>query len=196
MSETIKNGVGNGYEMKVDKNNQAHTFSVTETESSDALDKGNAFNINTGWVTLSATTAMLYMNNQEDSSYIVEAFAIGFKTGTATDQPYVEIVRNPTAGTMITAEVVADEISNSDFGSPKQFTSDTKIYKGASGETFTNGTVHATLGSKLDSRGYFTVKVELRKGSSVGVRVFPDLSAGNVDCYVAMIGYLKDEDNK
>lgn len=195
MAEEIKDGTGTGNKAKVDKNNQLHNFSITETESSDALDKGNAFNINTGWVTISATTGMLYFQNQEDSNYVIEAFVVGFKTGTATDQPYIEVLRNPTGGTTVVAAIDADQISNSDFSSPNQFGSDTKIYKGASGETITGGTIHGTLGAKLDNRGAYPVKIELAKGSAVGVRVFPDLSSGTVDCYVALIGFMKDEEN-
>jgi hypothetical protein len=196
MGEIIVDGTGVGSKLRIDKNFQAHTFSITESESSDALDKGNAFNINTGWVNISATTGMLYFQNGENSNYVIETFVIGFKQGATTDQPYIEILRNPTAGTTVSSANDAPIISNSDFSSPNSFGSDTLIYAGADSETITGGAVHAVLGGKLDSRGGYGVKVELSKGSSVGVRVYPDLSAGNVDVYVALIGYMKDENNK
>jgi hypothetical protein len=121
---------------------------------------------------------------------------IAFKQGATTNQPYIEVIRNPTTGTIISSEVIADQISNSDFSSSKVLKASTLIYKGASGETFTDGTVHATLGGKLDSRGFYVVPIKLGRGSSIGIKIYPDLSSGNVECYAAFIGHIKDIANK
>ena len=108
MAEEIKDGTGTGYLAQVDQNNQLHTFSVTEDESQQATSDGNAWNLNTGDLTISASSAILYFKNDEDTTFVLDAIAVGIsnKNGDGsglplTDTPTIILNRNPTGGTIV-----------------------------------------------------------------------------------------------
>jgi hypothetical protein len=196
MAEQIIDGTGTGQRVKIDNNNQLHTFSITETEQQQATDKGNSYNLNTGWVTISADSAVMYFKNDEDLPFVIDAVAVGFKTGTQADIGTITLVRNPTAGTLIDAATNVDMNQNRNFGSSKTLKSTSLAYKAtASGQTFTDGDDIAIFAQSDTGRLFATIDFELPKGSSVGVQVDPNLSSGTIEVYVALIGYLKDVDN-
>ena len=196
MAEEIIDGTGSGKRAKVDTNNQLHVFGVTETEQQQATDIGNSYNLNTGWVSLAAETAIMWFKNDEDTSFVVDAIAVGFDTGTQADIGTITVVRNPTAGTMITAAIAVSMNENRNFGSSNTLATTTLVYKGATGETFTDGSNIAIFAQSDTGRLFATVDFELPKGSSIGIRVDPNLSSGTVNCYAVLIGYLKTSGNK
>lgn len=118
---------------------QARSASLSEQEQS-SLD-GEAFNLNTGTVTLTndTETGMLYLKNNGSRDLSVKRvfFNIGASTG-GSGEIYAKVYANPTTGTLITAgtELVA---RNFNTGSNKVITGDIK--QGATGSTVTNGTV-------------------------------------------------------
>jgi len=194
----INDGTGKGYAQKVNSNNQAYTFTVTEDEAQAANALGNAFNINTGAVALTGTSesALLYFKNDEsavsgESDYVITSIIIGIGTrsATVTDAAAITILRNPTAGTIVDNASAAAMKSNSNFGSSNEL-SDSLVYKGANGYTFTDGTDHALI-YMTDGRMAAPVNIELPKGASVGVKI--DLNtSGGANVYCALIGYRKD----
>jgi hypothetical protein len=181
----------------VDNNNQIHTFSVTETEAIQATDIGDAYNINTGKITLTsdANHALLYFKNNESRAFVVEAIAVGVNSaGTTTDDSEVTIIRNPTAGTIVDNTSAVAMNQNRNFSSSRTL-ADSIAYKGANGYTFTDGDDIALLFMDEGSRLYANLGFELGTGNSIGVELDPNFSSGTVTCYAAIIGYLKNSDN-
>lgn len=190
MSTFILDGQGKGNVMGVNSENRALVHAVTEDEKGHAVEFGLAYNINTGNITLSAASALLYMKNNEAQNFIVEAVAVGLGAGTASDLGEITVIKNPTAGTLISGASAVSMNQNRNFGSSETLLN-SLVYKGASGNTATGGSDVALFYQALSSRGYYTTGFEIPKGSSIAVSVDPKLSSGNCKCYVALIGYLK-----
>jgi hypothetical protein len=202
MAETIENG-GTGVKIgaHVDQNEQLHVHSISRSNTQDSTIKGKSYNINTGDIGLTSATesAVLYFNNTEtavdgSSDFVIDAVAIGIDSlGTTAGMAKITIVRNPTTGTIIDNAVAADMVENRNFGSSNSLSSN--IYKGVEGDTFTNGADIAIFYQTVGTRGYYTLDMELQKGSSVGVKIDTQTSAGTTNVYAAIIGHRIDGKN-
>jgi hypothetical protein len=196
MSTTqIKDGKGTGFGAEVDKNNQLHTFSVTEGESQQANTLGNAYNINTGEISLSAASAIIYFKNNESENFVVDSIAIGVSNGTVSDIGVLTLHRNPTGGTLLSAASNVSMNQNRNFGSSNVLADDTLAYKGVSGSTVTGGEKIALFYHGDNSRLFATIDFELTKGSSLALHYDPKLSSGSLNIYAALIGYVKSANN-
>lgn len=201
MAEQIQDGTGTGKTVKVDNNNQLHTTAITRSNTQDATIKGNAYNINTGDIGLTSTTesAVLYFKSDEaplngETSFIIDAIAIGIDSlGTTSGMAKITIVKNPTAGTIVTNAVAVDMSENRNFGSSNSL--DSIIYKGVEGDTFTDGTDVAQFYQSTGSRGFYTLDFNLPKGSSIGVKIDTQTTAGTTNIYAAIIGHRVDGNN-
>jgi hypothetical protein len=202
----IKNdGDGSDIGAHVDQNNQLHVRSITKSTVQDATSKGNSYNINTGTIGLTSTSesAVLYLKNNEspvngESTIVVDAIAVGLGVGdtgvTLDEKTVITVVKNPTAGTIVAGAVAVDMKENRNFGSSNELDSSTLVYKGAEGNTFTDGDDFAQF--YQDSvRGYYPIDVEIPKGSSLGIKMNTQTSAGTTDVYVALIMHRKDGSN-
>lgn len=187
----IESNIGNGFGWAVNSENRGLVHAVTEEEKGHAIEFGLGWNINTGNVTISAATGLIYMKNTEDADFIVQALAVGFGSGTTSDIGELTLYRNPTTGTLIDNAVDCDMIQNRNFGSSAVFKSTTVAYKGASGATITNGDAIAQFYQGVNGRAYYGIDFSVPKGSSLALHVDPKLSSGSVKCYAAIIGYLK-----
>lgn len=197
----IENGVGNSDKARVDGNNQLHTFSITETEANSAVENGLAFNINTGIIALtgSSDSGIFYIKNDEspingESDIVIDSIIIGINTvsATITENPIVTIIRNPTAGTVISDATAVSMNSNANFGSSTSLSS--LIYKGADGKTFTGGSDHAIVLCKEGRTVIPQLNIDLIKGSSLGIKV--DLNtSGGANVYAAIVCHRKDGKN-
>jgi len=193
MSEQILDGTGTGKKAKVDENNRLHTFSIVEDLSIEAAKNGRNYNINTGAISLTSAneSAVMYLKNNEDFDFAIEDIIVILGTSTGgTGDLTVEIVKNPTTGTIVSGASVADVISNRNFGSSRELTAD--VYKGAEGNTITNGSAFAdTTRSSAGTVIHFDADVEiLPKGTSIGVNITPQPSNTSMSVKVAIIGYL------
>lgn len=205
METTIKNAVGNGNGLLIDGNNQAHTYSVTETIVQSATEKGSSFNINTGWIGLTSSTAsaVFYFYNGQapvngESSFVIDTLVIAIDavgTTTSGDMCDITLIRNPTGGTIVSGASAVSINQNRNFGSSKTLDSTTLVYKGAEGNTLTGGSDFALIGQNVGSRGTYPVDIELPKGSSFGVTIDTNTTGGTTSVYVAAIGHLKDGKN-
>jgi len=201
MAEQIQDGTGSGKRVKVDSNNQIHTTSITRSNTQDATIKGNSYNINTGDIGLTSTTesAVLYFKSDEspvngETAFVVDAIAIGIDSlGTTSGMAKITVVKNPTAGTIVTNAVAVDMNENRNFGSSENL--DSLIYKGVEGDTFTNGTDIAQFYQSAGSRGFYTLDFDLPKGSSIGVKIDTQTTAGTTNIYAALIGHRVDGNN-
>jgi hypothetical protein len=202
MAETIENG-GSGVKIgaHVDQNEQLHVHAITRTNTQDSTIKGNSYNINTGEIGLTSATesAVLYFENLEapvngESAFVVDAIAIGIDSlGTTAGMAKITMIRNPTTGTIVTNAVSADMIENRNFGSSNSLISN--IYKGVEGDNFTNGEDISIFYQTVGSRASYTLDFELQKGSSIGVTIDTQTSAGTTNIYVAIIGHRIDGKN-
>lgn len=190
----IEDGTGAGYTAKVDGNKRVHTQSTTETESLHSAEIGDAYNVSSGDISFTADGTLLYIKNLEDQDLIVEAIALGNDGGgtyTSSLRPSIEIVRNPTAGDLITDATAVDYNVNRNFGSSKTLTSNS--YKGKSGGTITGGANLGKFQTSTAGRDFFAINMVLPKGSSIAVRVINGLASGTVVMYCAAVIFLKDE---
>jgi len=191
----VDDGTGAGYSAKVNKNKELHVFSVGVTESEYANRQGDAYNINTGLITLTnaVDTPVLYIKNNETRDLQITAEVFGLKTstgGTATETVDITVVKNPTAGTTISNANAVDINSNRNYGSPKTLLADT--YKGATGETMTDGDDHLFIFSPDFSRVFATIDEVVPQGKSIGVKIKPPTSNTSMPVYVAAICHLVD----
>lgn len=191
----IEDGSGTGYSAKVNKNQRLYTNSVSIGETRQANKKGNAYNVNTGLITLTdaVDTPVMYMKNNEDQNIHITAIAVGFfpsTGGVSTETPYVTVIRNPTAGTIISNATDVDINSNRNYGSQNTLTVD--AYKGATGNTMTDGEDHLLLQASEPSRLFAAIDEVLEKGSTVGIKIKPQTSNTSMQVYAAIICHLED----
>ena len=204
MSTAIVNGGGGvNIGMHVDKNEQAHTFSVIETEAQRATERGASYNINTGLIGLTSATesAVLYFKNDEspvngESNVVISSIVVGIDDeGTTTGMSTITIVRNPTAGTIISGASDVDMKANRNYGSNNTLSATSFAYKGAEGNTFTDGADFALALQQPGTRGVYPLDIDLPKGASIGIKVDTDTSGGTSNIYVALILHRKDGNN-
>ena len=193
MSEQIKDGSGAGFLAKVDGDLRLHTDSVIDTQEFAANGKGNAYNINTGVVSLTSAdeTSMIYFNNGEDKDFVIVAVVIGIwgsANGDGLDM-LATFIRNPTTGDIITNTNDVAINSNRNYGSSNTL-SNSVAYVGATGETKTNGDDHILVRVTEESRSFIAINERLPKGTSFGVNITPPTSNDGMNCYVAIVGYL------
>jgi hypothetical protein len=186
MSESICDGTGDGFKAKVDKLHRLHVDSVTFGRSELEVELGNGFNTNTGILNLTTAnkSGVLYFKNLEDSPVVITTMFYLFGESNASGgEVLVDVLRNPTTGTIISDAVDAEMAGvNRNFGSSKLLEAD--IYKGGEGKTFTNGEkLIESLFSNSPNRHTLRVgDLVLPKGSSIGFNITPP--AGNTDMNV------------
>ena len=201
MAEQIIDGTGTGNRVGVNNNKHLKTFAVSETENQQATRKGNSYNLNTGTIGLTTTTAsgVFYFKNDEapvngESSFIIDALAIGIDNqGTQAGACIITIVRNPTSVSFSTA---VDMNQNRNFGSSNELSSTTLVYKGAEGATVSGGNDLAIFYQNAGTRGLYSIDLEIPKGSSVAIKIDTQTTAGTTNLYCAAIGHRVDGNNE
>ena len=191
----IQNGAGNGYMAKVNARNQLYTFSETETESAAATELGNAYNINTGLISLtgSGDSAILYVKNEEVSDMYIENIAFGIDSAaTVSTTPVITIIRNPTAGDITTDASAVAMNQNRNFGSSKTLSTSTLAYKGKQGGTMTGGNDIIIFMQGTGGRLFANIGLQLPKGNSIGVKIDSNISSDTMLVYCALVLYIKD----
>jgi hypothetical protein len=191
MSTIIGDGTGTGNAAKVG-GKRLFTHAITETEPVHATTEGDAYNINTGDIALTSSTAssILYLKNNEDRDMVIEAIAVGVgSAGTTTDVTKVTVIRNPTSVSYSTA---VDMNQNRNFGSSKTLTAD--AYKGAEGATTTGGNNIIQFYMGAGTRLFAPINILLTKGSSMAIEADTNTSSGTTNVYAAIVCYLKDAD--
>ncbi len=187
MSEIIKDGTGNGYAAKVNELNQISSNAVSRSVENFGATLGYTFNVNTGTISLSSSnpSALLYLRNLGENDLYVGSigYLLGNSTGGNGDLT-ARVVRNPSAGTIVSSAVDVGDIANKNFGSNRPLLA--TAYKGAEGNTLTDGTT--AYESLLDSAGkqyvIATGNVVLPRGSSIGIEVTPQAGNTSMDVQV------------
>jgi len=195
MALQIEDGTGNAYRAKVDSTKRLHTDSVARTEREQAALLGNCYNVSTGPITLTSAnaSAVFYFCYEGSVPFVIEEILVilGGTTGGSGDAT-VEILKNPSAGTLVSNAVAVDTNENRDFSSSQVITGN--LYKGAEGYTITDGvnfakTTRNSFGTVIS---FDAAPIVLRKGNSIAVRYTPPASNTSQSCTVAMTG-LEEE---
>jgi hypothetical protein len=200
MSEiSIKDGA-TGNVAKVDSNLRVHTSGVNEGLADHACDSGIAekYNINTGDLTLTDAnkTSVLYIKNNGDDDMVFTALIYNLgATASGTGDVVIEILRNPTAGDIITnandCQVGSGVSANQNFGSTNTMTG--LFYKGATSEgVFGDGAVTVVTRSASNT-GRIIISLGamiLPKGSSIGINYTPPASNSSQICQFAAATYI------
>jgi len=198
MSNILEDGTGKSFKVKVDANNRLHTQSVTTPQNDQANTKGNAYNINTGIITLTNDTAtpVIYLKNNEDLNYHLQfiAVALGPTTGGDSSMTQIKLIKNPTTGTIISGATAVDIISNRNFGSSGELNVD--CYKGATNLTFTDGDDYLLYFLQDDNRLFASTDTVIPNSKTVGVTIQPPAGNTSMELYVAFVGYLLDTENE
>lgn len=197
MPDMIKDGAGKGYLAKVNANQRLYTQAITVSEDEQANKKGNSYNLNTGIIDLTnaTETPLMYVKNNGDQDLHITLIVFHAYTstgGSGTDGvPKLVVVRNPTTGTIISSTPTDIDInSNRNFGSAKTLTVD--AYKGATGDTMTDGTDHLIVGLGTSGRVPVPIDEVLPKGSSIGIKYTPQGSNTSQKVYAAIVCHEED----
>lgn len=191
----IEDGTGKGYEVKVNSENRMQTSAITEASSLHASENENAYNINSGQVSFTGDGTLIYLQNNENKDLVVEAMAVGTDGGgtyTSSLRPFITILRNPTAGDLISDATAVSHNVNRNFGSSASLTA--AAYKGKQGGTITGGSEFGILQTSSIGRDFFTINIIIPKGSSIAIKTTNGLASGTAKIYCALIVYLKDSE--
>ena len=187
MPEILIDGSGSGDKMKIDSNNRAHTFAVSQTIAEAAASKGDSYNINTKSIVLTTAneSCVLYLKNNGDVD--IKVLTIGFLFGNSTGgsgDMYMAVTKNPSVGTIISNADPMPINQNKSGGSSR--TLDVDLFKGAEGYTVTNGTEWYYTLLAGSARNYLigTGSLVLQKGVSMSISVTPQGSNTSMDCSV------------
>ena len=193
MAQAIKNG-NTGTTAKVDKNGRLHDFSVTRTASEQSTIDRMAYNINSGLVTLTTAgeSGIIYYKHNESVEFDISSIVVimGPSTGgVTTDTTRVRVYKNPTTGTLISGATAVDINSNRHFSSADTL-SLSLAYKGAEGNTITDGSSHIESMVSPGTRAPFAVSETLAKGNSIAISLEPNDSNTSMKVMVAIVGHL------
>lgn len=185
----IEDGLS-GNKAGVNKANRLTVHAVAEQEDLHAVELGEAFNVNTGLMTVTGDATLIYLKNNEDEDLFIDAIALGsFEGVTHTDDPYVTIVRNPTGGDLISDATAVSMNQNRNFGSSEALTVD--AYKGKVSGTLTGGNDLGILQATPGGRSFYAINLLLQKGSSIGIKLTLN-GSGSASWYAAFIIHLKN----
>ena len=198
MSVTIKDGTGSGQVAKVTDENRLETSSVTQADKDHAADLGNKYNINTGDITLTDAnkTTTLYIKNNESSDLVISSliYNLGATTSGSGDAK-IEVLRNPTAGDIVTNASDVEMKSNQNFGSSNTLLAD--AYKGATADAaITDGDVSISTRSAANTGRIFISlgSLVIPKGSSLAIDYTPPSSNTSQIVQFAASCFLKTFD--
>jgi len=187
-------GVGGIYQVGVTTDNQLKTLAVTRSIFTQINIEGDAYNINTGEITLTndTETPVLYLKNNETRDLLITAVAVGMKDSTGgSDLATIKVIRNPATGTIVSGASAVDISSNRNYGSFNSLEVD--VYKGATGSTMTDGTDHILFFQGDSGRLFAAIDEVIPKGTSIGVKITPPSGNTSLTLYVAIICHLIKE---
>ena len=169
-------------------------FTISRTASEQSTQEEGSYNINTGLITLTTAgeSGMLYYKHSESDSFDVTGIVVimGPSTGgSATDTTHVRVYKNPTTGTLISGASAVGINSNRNFSSSETLAS-SLAYKGATGNTITDGSTHIESLVSPGNRVGFAISETLAKGNARAVSLEPNDSNTSMKCMVAIIGHL------
>jgi hypothetical protein len=181
MGFQIQDGTGSSNKVKVSNSNKLFVESVNRSEREEEALLGEAYNISTGFITLTSAnqSSLLFFKNNEDLDLVISEFLIAVRNSTAgtTNHIRVDIVKNPTS--MGSGSGTDLNINNVNFGSSNTINSDNEI--GQEGSTLNGGTIYLPLVVPIENLTTEVASTILPKGSSIGVNIIPPTSNTSLD---------------
>lgn len=172
------------------------TNAVTVSEQASKSITGDAYNINTGDITLTdavETPLFYFKNDSEDNQIVVPRVFLTFlgSTGGAGGTVRAKITKGITGGTILTATDLAP--SNFNFGKSK--TPKTVLKIGATGLTFTGGTLGPEFLFTSDNQRHLISfeAITLPLGASMTVSITPPTSNTSMVVQVGANFYISEE---
>ena len=194
MADQLLDGTGGGYLQRVGSDNRSQVRAVIEYEVIHRTENGDSFNWNTGLISISSDSALIYIKNSSDKQMVITNIAMGIFDGLSyTDAPYLTVLRNPTAGDLISDATAVDMASNRNAGST--LVTDGLVYKGKDGGTVSGGENLGILLLGKTGRSFFEIDLILTKGTSFALHLTGNISSGSANVYTAFIGYYKDSED-
>jgi len=183
-----------GKTARVNLDNTLAAHSITISEAEHATDLGQSYNINSGLITLTTAgeSGLLYFKNNEDINVHIDSIVVILGPsagGAATDTTHVRIYSNPTTGTLISGATDVDIVQNRNVGATSALTGN--IYKGAEGDTITDGDPLIESLVNPASRVAFNIDVTVPKGKSIAVSVEPNDSNTSMKCMAALVCHIE-----
>ena len=183
-----------GKTARVNLDNSISVHSISISEAEHATDLGDSYNINSGLITLTTAgeSGILYFKNNEDRNIHVDHIVVilGPTTGgSATDTTHIRVYSDPTTGTLISGAVDASDVQNRNIGVTSAL--DALAYKGATGNTITNGDVLIESLVAPNSRELFDIDVTLPKGKAIATSYEPNDSNTSMKCMVALVVHIE-----
>jgi len=169
----------------VDANQHQHVEAVNRDEKDQAARFGQKFNINTGDITITTANkhSVLYLKNTGDDTMVINSLIYNLgATASGTGDVLIEVLRNPTAGAIITNAVapsVGQGISaNQNFSSTNLLQG--LIYKGANADTVISASDGVSISTRSAANtGRIVVSLgslEIEKGASLAIDYTPPAS--------------------
>lgn len=191
MSELrIKDGTGAGNTAKVGEDNRLQTRSVSLSAAAQRSFEGAGYNFNTGVIQLTTgnESAVFYMKYTGSAQFHVTRIvaAFGPLSGAVSGSIEMFVVKNPTAGTIVSDTIAVDMNDNRDFSSANTLSVD--VYKGSEGKTLTDGTNILLFFASDNSRSITPVDLIMSGGNSLGINMTLNAADGG-DIYIAVVGY-------
>lgn len=183
MSEfVVKDGTGTATSAKVRSDNRLTTVSIMETEIHHAIELGDGWNLESGYLTLTSDSAsdVLYLKNTGSGLMHIDLYVVLAKASTGgSGDLLVEILRNPNGGTVISDATAANPV-NMNFSSSRNPSG--LYYKGGDGKTLTGHDNAIVSKTTADNRLLLGILTVMPQGASVGIRITPP--AGNTSMAV------------
>jgi hypothetical protein len=203
MGDVIIRDPVKGHGAHVDVNSHLHVEAVTRVEKDQAAKFGWKFNVNTGDITLTTANkhSLLYIKNTGDYDIIIDAMIYNLgNTTNGSGDALIEILRNPTAGAIITntndVAIGPGVSANQNFGSTETMTG--LFYKGANGESAISASDGVTLTTRSASNtGRIVISLgamALPKGSSMAVDYTPPGSNSSQIVQIAAAVHVRHPD--
>ena len=186
MSTNITDGTGTKNRLRVTGLNRALVQAVTITEEDNAIVTGDGYQIASIPVNFTGPTssAVLYTKNNDSRDFVLDraVLILGSAVGAgATDDWTFQVLRNPTAGTIIDNAVPAG-VSNSNHGSANTPNGDN--FRGVEGDTFTDGSGAPQKIKQSIDRIILPLGRRLPKGTSIGFRLTPPVGTTSATALV------------
>ena len=146
---------------------------------------GDSYNLATDLIALTGTgeSTVLYLKNTGNPDIVITSmtFACGAMSATITDDAIFTVIRNPTAGDLISDATSVDFNVNENHGSTKTLSAD--VYKGKQGGTITGGNSYGPFYVSPNARVSVPLTIRIPKDQSIGIKVDLNTSGGgNVYC--------------
>lgn len=174
----IEDGKGTGYKAQVDSSNRLKVFSVgTSVASQEAKESGGAFVIPSGFLSLTTTGSFNGIFYIKNTSTTKDLYIGKIRTcGNADGSVQVKLVRNPTAGTLISDANDATQLT-ANFGRNDVFEGDAFVASG-DGKTVTDGTDYSQFIQKTTGHSIqdYEGAIIIPNGSSIALVAKPSVA--------------------